>query len=160
MADGLVGRTWHLVNPSVTNGLGQPVGYALHPEGQPTLLADPSSSIAKRAAFTTKHLWVTAQSDEERYPSGRFVNQNPGLTGIDTWTAADRDIDGTDIVVWHTFGLTHFPRPEDWPIMPVDYTGFTLKPVGFFDRNPALDAPRPRGSHCDSAGESGTSSCH
>jgi primary-amine oxidase len=82
------------------------------------------------------------------------------LTGIDTWTAADRDIDGTDIVVWHTFGLTHFPRPEDWPIMPVDYTGFTLKPVGFFNRNPALDAPRPRGSHCDSAGESGTSSCH
>jgi len=160
MADGLVGRTWHLVNPSVKNGLGQPVGYALHPEGQPTLLADPSSSIAKRAAFTTKHLWVTAQSDEERYPSGRFVNQNPGLTGIDSWTAADRDIDGTDIVVWHTFGLTHFPRPEDWPIMPVDYTGFTLKPVGFFDRNPALDVPRPRGSHCDSAPQGGTSSCH
>ena len=26
--------------------------------------------------------------------------------------------------------------------MPVDYTGFTLKPDGFFDRNPALDVPR------------------
>jgi primary-amine oxidase len=25
--------------------------------------------------------------------------------------------------------------------MPVDYTGFTLKPVGFFDRNPTLDVP-------------------
>ena len=44
--------------------------------------------------------------------------------------------------------------------MPVDYTGFTLKPVGFFDRNPTLDVPRPRGSHCDPAGEGGTSSCH
>ena len=41
--------------------------------------------------------------------------------------------------MWHTFGLTHFPRPEDWPVMPVDYAGFKLKPVGFFDRKPALN---------------------
>ncbi len=143
LADGSVGRTWHISNPSVLNAVGRPVGYTLHPEGQPTLLADESSSIAKRAAFTTRHLWVTAQDDTERYPAGRFVNQNPGLTGIDTWVRADRDIDGTDIVVWHTFGLTHFPRTEDWPIMPVDYTGFVLKPSGFFDRNPALDVPAP-----------------
>jgi primary-amine oxidase len=34
-------------------------------------------------------------------------------------------------------------RPEDWPVMPVTYIGFMLKPVGFFDRNPALDVPRP-----------------
>jgi primary-amine oxidase len=32
--------------------------------------------------------------------------------------------------------------------MPVDYTGFTLKPYGFFDRNPALDVPPTRGAHC------------
>ena len=25
--------------------------------------------------------------------------------------------------------------------MPVEYTGFTLMPFGFFDRNPALDVP-------------------
>jgi primary-amine oxidase len=156
LADGSVGRTWHVTNPSVVNQLGQPVAYALHPEGQPTLLADPSSSIARRAAFTTKHVWVTAQDEQERYPSGQYVNQNPGNTGIDTWVRADRDIDGTDIVVWHTFGLTHFPRPEDWPIMPVDHTGFVMKPVGFFDRNPALDVPDPRStSHCHEG-----SSCH
>jgi primary-amine oxidase len=132
------------------------VAYALFPEGQPTLLADPASSIARRAAFTTRHLWVTAHDDDERYPSGQYVNQNPGNTGIDTWVRADRDIDGTDIVVWHTFGLTHFPRPEDWPIMPVDHTGFVMKPVGFFDRNPALDVPEPASRHCHTEG----SSCH
>ncbi len=147
LADGSVGRVWHVTNPQVRNAVGEPVAYALEPEGRPTLMADPGSSIAKRAAFTTKHLFVTAQADDERFPSGQFVNQNPGNTGIDTWMRADRDIDGTDIVVWHTFGLTHFPRPEDWPIMPVDYTGFRLRPVGFFDRNPALDTPSPKG-HC------------
>jgi primary-amine oxidase len=156
LADGSVGRVWHVSNPARTNQLGQPVAYALFPEGQPTLLADPSSSIARRAAFTTRHLWVTAHDDDERYPSGQYVNQNPGNTGIDTWVRADRDIDGTDIVVWHTFGLTHFPRPEDWPIMPVDHTGFVMKPVGFFDRNPALDVPEPASRHCHTEG----SSCH
>jgi Cu2+-containing amine oxidase len=52
------------------------------------------------------------------------------------------DIDGQDIVLWHTFGMTHFPRPEDWPVLPVAHCGFTLRPVGFFDRNPTLDLPR------------------
>jgi len=32
--------------------------------------------------------------------------------------------------------------------MPVDYTGFKLKPVGFFDRNPALDVPAGTTPHC------------
>ena len=53
-------------------------------------------------------------------------------------------------MVWHSFGVTHLPRPEDWPVMPVEYTGFSLIPVGFFDRNPALDVPpsSPGGGHC------------
>ena len=62
--------------------------------------------------------------------------------------AGDRNIESEDIVLWHTFGLTHFPRPEDWPVMPVDYAGFTLKPASFFDRNPALNVPAAPKSHC------------
>ncbi|MFK0113228.1 primary-amine oxidase [Streptomyces sp. NPDC091217] len=140
-ADTAVDRVWHITNPGSLNSLGKPVGYALHPEGKPALLADPGSSIAARAAFATKHLWVTAYDPAERYPAGDFVNQHPGGAGLPAYAAADRDIDGRSLVVWHTFGLTHAPRPEDWPIMPVDHTGFKLKPVGFFDRNPTLDVP-------------------
>jgi primary-amine oxidase len=147
IADNLKARVWHITNPTKQNRLGQDVGYALHPEGQPVLLADPSSSIAQRAAFSTKHLWVTKYDQEQRYPAGRYVNQHPGGAGLPSWVAADRDIDGEDIVLWHTFGLTHFPRPEDWPVMPVDYAGFKLKPQGFFDRNPSLNAPTPP-KHC------------
>ncbi|EID71733.1 MULTISPECIES: primary-amine oxidase [Rhodococcus] len=147
-ADNLKARVWHITNPTRQNRLGQDVGYALHPEGQPVLLADPSSSIASRAAFATKHLWVTQYDESERYPAGDFVNQHPGQAGLPTFVAGNRDIEGQDLVLWHTFGLTHFPRPEDWPVMPVDYAGFTLKPVGFFDRNPALDVPASTVKHC------------
>jgi primary-amine oxidase len=39
--------------------------------------------------------------------------------------------------------------------MPVDYAGFTLKPVGFFDRNPTLDVPASTAAHCHPAGHTG-----
>jgi primary-amine oxidase len=151
-ADGSVVRTWHIVNPEKQNVLGQDVGYALLSEGKATLLADEGSSIHARATFASNHLWVTRYDPAQRYPAGDFVNQNPGGAGLPAWVQADREIDGEDIVVWHTFGTTHFPRPEDWPVMPVDHTGFTLKPVGFFDRNPALDVPPTRTAHCHGEG--------
>ncbi|PKW15540.1 primary-amine oxidase [Saccharopolyspora spinosa] len=149
-ADPASGRVWQVVNTERTNRLGQPVGYALHPQGFPVLLADPASSIAKRATFATKHLWVTQYSADERYPAGEWVNQSHGGAGLPAFTARDRSIDGEDIVLWHTFGLTHFPRAEDWPVMSADLCGFTLKPAGFFDRNPTLDVPpgNGTGSHC------------
>ncbi|MGI4895760.1 MAG: primary-amine oxidase, partial [Janthinobacterium lividum] len=146
-ANGAAGRVWHVLNTEKTNSLGQPTGYALHPEHRPLMLADDSSSIHDRATFATKHLWVTRYDAAQRYPAGDLVNQNPGGAGLPEFVAGDRDLDGQDIVVWHTFGLTHFPRPEDWPIMPVDYTGFTLKPVGFFERNPALGVPVAGSTH-------------
>jgi primary-amine oxidase len=94
---------------------------------------------------------VTPYAPDENYPSGDLVNMHGGGAGLPEWTAADRSVDDTDIVLWHTFGLTHFPRPEDWPVMPVDSTGFVLKPYGFFDRNPTLDIPAST-AHCHPGG--------
>jgi len=160
-ADGSVGRTWVISNPESTNRLGHPVAFKLHPEGQPTLLADPDSSIARRATVMRHNLWVTRYNAEQKYPTGDFANQNPGHDGIGDWIAADRDVDTQQDVVWHSFGLTHFPRVEDWPMMPVDTTGFTLRPEGFFDRNPALDVPEPIKAHgCCGSDEADGSACH
>jgi primary-amine oxidase len=150
-ADATRGRTWRVVSTEHVNRFGNPTAYTLYPEAAPTLLADPASSVAGRAGFAAHHLWVTQYDPAQRYPAGDFVNQHPGGAGLPSFIAGDRDIDGTDVVVWHTFGPTHFPRPEDWPVMPVARCGFTLKPAGFFDRNPTLDVPPPAG-HCGSAG--------
>ncbi len=148
MADNLKGRTWLISNPSVQNRLGRDVGWVLYPEGLPTLIADAESDIHQRATFSTKHLWVTQYEPTELYPAGDYVNMHPGGAGLPSWTKADRNVDDADIVLWHTFGLTHFPRVEDWPVMPVDTCGFVLKPHGFFGRNPALDIPETTSEHC------------
>jgi primary-amine oxidase len=145
-ADAARGRTWRVVSTGL-NRFGRPSAYTLYPEAAPPLLADPSSSVSARAAFATNHLWVTRYDPAHRYPAGDFVNQHPGGAGLPAFIAGDREIDGADIVLWHTFGPTHVPRPEDWPVMPVARCGFTLKPTGFFGRNPTLDVPPPAG-HC------------
>jgi primary-amine oxidase len=89
----------------------------------------------------TKHLWVTPYAEDEKYAAGDYPNQHAGGEGLPKWTEGDRPIDHTDIVVWYTFGHHHIPRPEDYPVMPTAYSGFYLKPVGFFDASPAMDVP-------------------
>src|SRR5262249_25853797 len=58
-------RVWKIVNPSVRNQLGEPVAYKLVPGSTPTLLADPASSVGRRAAFATRNLWVTQYAPDE-----------------------------------------------------------------------------------------------
>ena len=140
-------RHWKIANPSSRNGLGLPVAYKLLPGATPTLLADAASSVARRAGFATRNLWVTPYSPDECRAAGDYPNQHEGGDGLPRWTAQGRAITDGDLVVWYTFGVTHVPRPEDWPVMPVEYAGFSLVPAGFFDRNPALDVPPPPACH-------------
>jgi primary-amine oxidase len=148
MADPSRSRSWKVVNESSRNRLGQPVAYRIVPGPTPALLAGPQAVVKKRATFATKNLWVTPFSPFEMHAAGDFPNQNPGGAGLPEWTKANRSTKDTDVVVWYTFGATHIARPEDWPIFPVEYVGFMLQPAGFFDRNPALDVPRPMNGHC------------
>jgi primary-amine oxidase len=147
--DPLRGRFWKIVNPSVRNRLGQPVGYKLVPGENVLPFAGPEAAVTKRATFMTKHLWVTRYDPRERYAAGDYPNQHPGGAGLPAYVEDDAPLDNAELVVWYTFGAHHVVRPEDWPVMPVTYIGFALKPVGFFDRNPALDVPRPAGRSCE-----------
>ena len=53
----------------------------------------------------------------------------------------NRAIGNSDVVVWYTVGVTHNPRPEDWPVMPVMWHDFTIRPYDFFPQNPVLTLP-------------------
>jgi len=144
-AEGKTGRYWKISNANVKNSVGNPPGYKLVVQPTPLLLAQDGSSVHKRAGFATKHVWVTAYKPSERFAAGEYPNQHPGGAGLPAFVAGDRPIANADIVVWHTFGHTHVCKPEDFPIMPVEYAGFTLKPNGFFAANPAMDLPADNG---------------
>ncbi len=147
LIDPLVGRFWTIVNPSKRNRVGEPVGYKLMPGENVLPFAGPEAQVTRRAGFMSRHLWVTRYAPRERYAAGDYPNQHPGGDGLPSYAKDDAPLEDTDVVVWYTFGAHHVVRPEDWPVMPVSGIGFMLKPVGFFDRNPALDVPPPMNHH-------------
>ncbi len=150
-------RAWKVVNPNVVTGIGAHPAYKLVPTGAIPPMFDPGSPVLQRASVIGHTLWVTPNRPDERWPAGEFVNQSAQDTGLARWTAADRGIENTDVVLWYVFGIHHITRPEDWPVMPVDIVSFWLKPFGFFDRNPALDVV---GTPPDACHTSATSAHH
>ncbi|MEM7343043.1 MAG: primary-amine oxidase [Chloroflexota bacterium] len=146
--DPFSGRYWQISNPNRKNRMGESVAYKLLPGENILPFAKPETSIGQRGAYMWKHLWVTAYNRDELFPAGPYPNQHPGGAGLPEWTAADRPIENTDVVLWYVIGSHHIPRLEDWPVMPVVTTGFDLKPSGFFDYNPALDVPPTHSDHC------------
>ncbi len=132
---------WRVQSTSRRNAVGYPTSFQVMPGRNASTLLSADDYPRRRAGFIDHHLWVTPQRDAERFAAGEHPTlSEPGM-GLPEWTAADRPIEDTDIVVWHTVGMHHLPRAEDWPVMPTLWHGFELRPFDFFDRNPALDLP-------------------
>lgn len=134
-------RTWRIESTEARNAMGAPTAYRLMTRDALPTFSHPEAMVTRRAGFMTRHVWVTAFHEDEIFAAGRYPNQSAGGDGLPAWTAADRPLDDADVVLWHSFGLHHIPRPEDFPVQPVITCGFTLHPDGFFDENPALDVP-------------------
>jgi primary-amine oxidase len=94
----------------------------------------------KHAPFAAHPFWVTAYNGDELYAGGDYPNQGPAGEGL-TKYANNASVDGQDLVVWYSVGHTHEPAVEQFPVMTRETVGFTLRPAGFFNQNPALDAP-------------------
>jgi primary-amine oxidase len=134
-------RAWKVVNPNKTNKYGTNVSYKLVPGACFPPMMDPSTVQYLRAPVIGHTLWVTKNSGEERWPAGKYPAQSEIDTGMTEWIKDDAPLVNTDVVLWYVFGIHHITRMEEWPIMSVDTVSFWLKPSGFFDRNPSIDAP-------------------
>jgi primary-amine oxidase len=132
---------WHFINPNMKSALGYPTGYELMPGTTAASLMDPDDGPQKVGAFSTHQLWVTPYKVDERFAAGVYPTQSKGDDGLAIWTKADRPIENTDIVAWYTLGFHHSPRPEDWPVMPVMWHDFVLRPFDFFSQSPVLTLP-------------------
>jgi primary-amine oxidase len=143
---------------------GRPVGYKLVPPATQMMLADATSVAAARAPFAQHNVWFTGYRDGELWAAGEFTNQSNAEVGgvsdmvkrgdwfTDEGNGETANGDHEDRkkgrrsspVVWVSFGLTHNPRVEDWPVMPVEIQQIHLRPADFFTSNPALDVPSTR----------------
>ncbi|KAI8675694.1 Amine oxidase [Fusarium keratoplasticum] len=136
-------RVYKMINPSSINPIsGKPAGYKLHAHPSQMMLMRPHAPGAKRALFGSKPIWVTKYQDGELYAAGEFTNQSAADSGLAVWAKRDENVKDTDVVLWHSFGLTHNPRPEDFPVMPMEMIKVELRPTSFFTMNPSNDVPR------------------
>ncbi|KAF2160544.1 hypothetical protein M409DRAFT_59811 [Zasmidium cellare ATCC 36951] len=127
-------RVYKITNPNIRNAVNNyPVGYKLHIPPMQFLLADQDSFHRKRAEFTDHNLYVTRYREDELFAVGTFTNQSRGGTGVRSWADRNEELEG-DPVVWVNFGINHFPRVEDFPVMPMERITVVLRP--------AIDVPQ------------------
>lgn len=136
-------RVYRIENSSVINEVsGKPVSYKLHALPSQMMIMKNHTFNYKRGVFASKPIWVTKYRDDELWAAGEFTNQSREDTGLGIWAQRADDVENEDVVLWHSFGITHMPRPEDFPIMPVEMMTVSLKPANFFKVNPSNDVPR------------------
>jgi primary-amine oxidase len=149
-------RAWAISSNTLNASTHTPTAYKVisgsgHGGGRSTYLGSPESVVAGRAGFALFNLWATPFTEGEHGAAGDYTAMSqPGL-GLPRYTCADRSIVDCDLVTWHTIGVTHVPRPEDWPVMPTEHASLMLVPAGFFPRNPVLDLPKGNGSNSQCA---------
>jgi len=137
-------EVWRIINPDTPGPYGDPVSYQIVGGHQAVTMLAEDDFVRRRAGFTEHTLWVTPYAQDELYAAGDYPTAHVPDQGLPAWTATNRAIENTDLVAWYTVGFHHIPRPEDWPMMPVEWFSFDLRPVGFFKGNPAMNLPRVR----------------
>ncbi|QPC41414.1 hypothetical protein HW532_00860 [Kaustia mangrovi] len=134
------GEVWRLINPNRRTAMlkGHP-GYQIEPGTGNTLSSLPDNDPAqKRAQFSSTRLWLTRYKPDELYAAGDYP-MGEADRGLPRFIDDRQSIENADIVAWYTLGFHHVTRPEDWPILPTRWLGFTIRPMGFFDRDPSAD---------------------
>ncbi|OCK83734.1 hypothetical protein K432DRAFT_290434 [Lepidopterella palustris CBS 459.81] len=135
-------RTFKIQNAAVRNPVnGKPVAYKIQTPGFQKMLADKDSFHHKRAEFADHNIYVVKYKDDELFAGGKYTNQSRGGHGVRSWADRKDNVKDEDIVVFVQFGINHVPRIEDFPVMPCEILKVHMKPVNFFDKNPALDVP-------------------
>ncbi|ODN05606.1 Copper amine oxidase 1 [Orchesella cincta] len=144
-------RTWKIFNPTKKHPLTKgPTAWKLVPNGNYVpLLMKKNSPLRENTLWTDYNLWVTPHIDDQLYASGLWMDND----GLADWAKENltAGVVQTDVVLYHTFGITNVPAVENWPVSSdkQETTGFILKPNFFFTENPAVNVPMSNKSTLD-----------
>jgi len=133
---------WRVISSDRKNHVGYPTSYQLMPGHTVNTLLSEDDYPRRRVGFINYHLWATPYNKNEKFAAGDFPTLSLPDQGLPSWTSTDRSIENTDIVLWYTVGMHHMVRAEDWPVMPVLWHSFELRPFDYFNGNPAMDLPK------------------
>lgn len=132
---------WMFTSATAKDPVGHPTGYEIMPGATAVSLTSPDDPAQKVGAFSEHQMWVTPYKPDELYAAGMYVTSSKGNEGLPAWTKANRSIANTDLVGWYTLGFHHVVRDEDWPVMPTMWHDFLIRPMNFFQENPAMTLP-------------------
>jgi primary-amine oxidase len=141
-ANAATARSWRIESMTRTNAVGEPTAYELVGSDTGVPYSSPTYPPLLQAPFAQHPLWVTKHKDGERYAGGDYPFQGAAGDGLTTYASPAENVNGTDVVVWYTPTITHIPHVEEYPVMTTESAHFHIEPDGFFNSNPALDAPR------------------
>ena len=134
-------RSWRIESTARTNAVGEPTAYELVGSDTGVPYSSPTYPPLLQAPFAQHPFWVTTYKDGERYAGGDYPFQGAAGDGLTSYASPAENVNGKDIVVWYTPTITHIPHVEEYPVMTTETAHFHIEPDGFFDSNPALDAP-------------------
>lgn len=133
-------HSYFFVNKNKVSGVGYPPGYELMPMGSyiSNLMDAVNDPPVKRNDYIEYQIFVTPYEPTQLYAGGEYALQSTGNDTLYEWSQANRSIVNQDIVTWYTAGFHHIPRMEDYPIMPMHWAQFKIRPFNFFTHNPAM----------------------
>lgn len=134
-------RSWRIESTTRANAVGEPTAYELVGSDTGVPYSSPTYPPLLQAPFAQHPFWVTTYKDSERYAAGDYPFQGPAGDGLTAYASPAENANGRDVVAWYTPAFTHFPHVEEYPVMTTESAHFHIEPNGFFDANPALDAP-------------------
>ncbi|KAJ4470886.1 copper amine oxidase [Lentinula aciculospora] len=162
-------RRWRITNSARKHyASGKDVGYSISMKGGITpMMARSDGWALRRAGFAKYPIWVVKDVEGPKggrmWPAGKYVPQTrvQPEDSVLSWVAGELPVKDEDLLVFLTVGTTHIPRPEDWPVMPVEHLNIAIKPQSFFDKNPSMDVPGTKDGKSVSAfsGDSSTEAC-
>jgi primary-amine oxidase len=133
-------KHWWIFNRAQKNSLGHYAGFLLEPGKSSDYYGSTDASVFQRAPFLAHNFYVTKFHPKEMHAAGDHPSQTMVGDGIPVWISKrNAEIQQEDLVVWYTAGVTHLPCAEEWPIMSLHRAGFSLRPMGFHERNPLMD---------------------